>query len=172
LSFLSLEVLVFVVVLGTRGGMGTLKYAVAASVAVLLCTVSLATFASYGSLVSDGGMNRESWLYLVAFVHAAALVPAALLSFFAVSSAFGAVFNWVMVAGFFWVMGTGMASVGNVLVYFIQRADLDAEVVTNSNIDVGLMMGLLTCVAASVALGAFLRRRRLLVTSEGLKVRQ
>jgi hypothetical protein len=171
LVFLSADALVFTAMLAAKNGAGALGCAVAASAAVLACTALLATAASYDSLVGSGSMGRESWIYVVAFVHAAALAPVVLLSFFAVSSTFGSVFNCVTVSGLFWLVGTGMVSVGNVFVYFLQRADLEAGIVTNSNIDVGLMVGMLACIAASAAIYAIFRRRRLLISPEGLRVK-
>jgi hypothetical protein len=146
--------------------------AIAASASVLACAAASVTVASHDALASSGAVSRDGWIYLSAVIRGVPLAPIALLSLFAASARFGARFNWALVSGFVWLIGTGMISLGNAFVYVMQQADIDSGKIVNSGIYVGLMVCMLMCLAAGAALGVALRRKGLMITPAGLEARR
>ena len=150
----------------------TYRFSLISSSVVLLCTVLMATLTSYESLVESGVMSRYTWIYVSAIVHTAAVVPLVVMVLFVTAGISGASYNWVVVAGFGWLIGMGIMTMGYTLVNLVQRPDVDAGILANANIVIGLMVSLLVFIAFSLVLRHAFLKNQWLITTNGLEVKQ
>lgn len=147
---------------------GTERLAVTASVAVLICTVLLATVLSFDSVVNDGTMSKGIWMYVVAVLQTAPVVPLVVLTFMVFASVFKGSYNWAVIAGLGAFIGIGIQSIGYALVYLIQWLGLGAEVIVNGDVLYSLGIDLLVMIVFSIFL--YLKfSKGIVITSDGME---
>ena len=147
-------------------------YSLIMSATVLVSTILMVTIASYSSLVDGGVMTNYWWIYVSAAIHGTAMVPTIVMFFFTAAALFNASYNWVLMPGLFWMVGTGMQVPMYVAVYIVQYAELEAGIISNTTLVMTMFLNLILFFAVSMILRHIFKKNRYLVTAEGLKVRE
>lgn len=146
------------------------KYTFIMSLVVLICTTLMATLTSHEFLVEDGNMSRDTWIYVSAIVRTIAIFPMIIMFYFVVAAMFDASYNWAVTAALSPFIGIGMMVPGYVVMYIIQWNDIDAEVIMNANIVIGLMVSLISFIVFTLILRHVFLKNRYLITKNGLEV--
>ena len=149
---------------------GISKYALITSSFVLICTILAATLLSYETIVENGTVTADQWVYLCAVIHTVPLIPLVMMFYFATAPVFKASYNWIFVSGLSWILGLGILGMGYAVTYLIQRHDIDSGILTNTNIVISLITGLVTMIILSLILLGIFKRKRYLITENGLEV--
>jgi len=147
-------------------------YSLIMSLTVLVSTILMVTVASYSTLVDGGVVTNYWWIYVSAAIHGAAMIPTIVMFFFTTAALFNASYNWVLMPGLFWMVGTGMQVPMYVMVYIVQFAELEAEIISNTTVVMTMFLNLIMFFVVSMILRHIFKKNRYLVTSEGLKVRE
>jgi len=147
-------------------------YSAVMSIAVLICTVLMVTVASYGTLVDGGVMTDYWWIYVSAAIHGAAMVPIVVMFFFTTAAVFNASYNWVLMPGLFWLVGTGIQVPKYVMVYIVQFSELESGIISNTTLVMTMLLNLIMFIVVSIILRQMFKKNRYLITAEGLTVRQ
>jgi len=146
---------------------GVSLHSLLASSVVLVCTVVIVTVASVESMVDDI-VSRDTWSYVAALIHCAAILPLIISFYFTITAASGASYNWVLASGFAMFIGMGMLLPGHAVVFFTQRSKID-DVVTKTDAIAGLLVGLIIFTVFAIILCCVLRKKRCLITKNGLE---
>ncbi|MCL2143090.1 MAG: hypothetical protein FWH44_02370 [Methanomassiliicoccaceae archaeon] len=144
------------------------KYAVTASLAVLLCTVLSILLIPNDAFIA-GEATDHLWIYASAVILGIALIPQALLFFFVAAAMFKASYNWVMVSGLGWLVGTGMLIPKYLMVLVLQREEAELGMVINAAIVIGMMVNLIMFIVSFFFIGRALMKGRQVITSNGLE---
>jgi hypothetical protein len=148
------------------------KLALIASITVLICTVLMATVASYETMVDDGTSSKSTWTYVAAVIHAVPMIPVTLLTFYSIAAFSRASYNWVIVCGLGPFIGLGIQGIGYALTYPFVLADFQIGPTENAYVLYGLMFCMIFLIAFYMILKSKLKKGRLMITSNGLEVIQ
>ncbi|MCQ2070174.1 MAG: hypothetical protein MJZ68_03495 [archaeon] len=155
-------------------GMGTIRayVLVCLTALLLLITNSLSiTVVSYDTMVMRKGIDNDIWGLLIGTVHAVVMVPLVMVIYIALSSRFGAVFNWAMVRGLSVFIAMGVQVPGFVLEYIMHNVEYDTSNLNNGYIIYGFMTTLLFLILSSYLLSGSMRKKHLVLNANGLEVR-
>ena len=144
----------------------TSKYSVIAAVAALACAVCMITVVPENALVM-GGDTELIWVYAAGIITGAALIPQALLFFFAVAAKFKASYNWVMVFGLGWLVALGMTIPKTLMILVFWYGEVQAGLLSNPATVIGLMVNLILFLIFFSAAGGVLRKNRYIITRNG-----
>ena len=147
-------------------------FALLTSIIMLICTVLMATVVSYEMMVDDGIASKDVWTYAAAVVHAAPMIPLALLVFYGTAAFSGASYNWVLISGLGPFIGIGVQGMGYGLTYLFVIAELQIGPTENAYVLYSLMLCLVTLVAFFLCLKSTLKKKRILITSNGMEAMQ
>jgi hypothetical protein len=147
------------------------KYSLIAAVTVLVCTVLIGTVLSLESAVGGGMMTRDAWSYVTAVIECVAVIPLIILLHFVSASAFGASYNWALVSVLSFFVGLGMMLAGHAVIFFAQRSKIDV-IVTKTDVVAELLMSVIIFALLAVILSQIFKKRRYLITKNGLEARQ
>jgi len=142
------------------------------SAVVLICTVLMATVTSYEMMVDGGVAPKNVWTYVVAVIHAVPMVPLTLLTFHGMAAFSGASYNWVLISGLGPFIGIGMQGMGYGLTYLFVIADLQIGPTENAYVLYGLMICTIILVVFFLCLKSVLKKKRILITSNGMEAMQ
>ena len=95
-----------------------------------------------------------------------------MLFFFMVAAKFKMSLNWVMISGLGWLVGMGLSVSKYVAVLILQNAEVEADMVMNSTIVIGMLVNLLMFIIFFFAMGRVFKNNRYLITSDGLEARR
>ncbi len=147
-------------------------YSAVMSAAVLVCAVLSVTIFSYETLVEGGVVSPYGWVGITAVVRGAAILPLIIMFFFATAAIFKASYNWALVFGFGWLVGTGFHLPMCMFIYVVQFSDLELGIVTNNGLVVGMIIGMVISIAFTFVLRSVFKKNLYLITENGLVVRQ
>jgi hypothetical protein len=131
----------------------------------------MGTVLSLENAVVGGMMSRDVWAYETAFMKCVAVIPLIILFYFTAAAAFGASYNWALVAGLSFFVGLGMMLAGHTVIYFFQRSKID-DIVTKADVVAELLMSVIIFALLAVLLSHIFKRRRYLITKNGLETMQ
>jgi len=144
-------------------------YSVLAAMTVLVCTALMVTVFSAESMVKAGLETRDGWSYFAAAVQCIAIMPLVILLFFVIAAAFGASYNWAIASGFAFFAGLGMTVPGHAFVFFLQRWKLD-DLITKNDVVVSMILSFIIFAVFAVILGCIFKKKRYLITENGIEV--
>ncbi|MDR1954832.1 MAG: hypothetical protein LBP82_02635 [Candidatus Methanoplasma sp.] len=145
------------------------RYSLIAATVVLVCTILMVTAASLESLVDGGTVTRHGWIYVAGLIHGAAVIPLIILFYFTTAAAFNASYNWVFAPGFCIFMGLGMMIPAFTIVYWTQRAKMEADIIKSDDVIIGMAVELVMFVVFALFLLYIFRKHRYLITKNGLE---
>ena len=140
---------------------------VAASSALISAVLMILLFPSDAFVIGIETDNNQ--VILSAVVHGMALIPQIVLLFFTMAAAFNMSLNWVMISGLGWMVGMGLSVSKYVAVLILQNAEVEADLVMNSTIVIGMLVNLVMFIIFFYALGRKFKKNRYLITSDGLE---
>jgi hypothetical protein len=149
-------------------GSGASRAAFVSAISVLACTTLMILLFSSDSFVLGAATDNNA-VIAAAAVHGAALIPQVMLFFFTMAAAFRMSLNWVMISGLGWLVGMGMSVSKYVMVLIFQNPEVEADMVMNSTIVIGMLVNLLMFIVSFCVIGHLLKKRRLVITSDGLE---
>ena len=138
------------------------------SVILLVCTILITTVLSYETMVENGTMGKQSWIYLAGIVQAVPVLPIVLASFFVIAAVFGASYNWAVVTGLTVFIGLGILSGGYSLTYLFLAAGIEKGLMENAYILYGLLIGMFFLIAFTYVLFRIFKKNHYVITSDGL----
>ena len=147
-------------------------FALITSVIVLICTILMASVASYETMVDGGIISKSSWTYVAAVIHTIPMIPLTLLTFYGTAAFSGASYNWVLVSGLGPFIGLGIQGMGYGLTYLFVIAELKIGPTENAYVLYGLMLCMIILVIFFLCLKSKLKKDRLMITSNGMEVMQ
>jgi len=142
---------------------------VSAALTVLVCTVLMVTVFSAENMAAVGPETRDLWSYFEAVVQCIAIMPLAILLSFVIAAASGASYNWAIASGFAFFTGLGMTVPGHAFVFFLQRWKLD-ELITKNDVVAFMILSLVIFALFAIILGYIFKKKRYLITENGLEV--
>jgi hypothetical protein len=92
--------------------------------------------------------------------------------FFTAAALFNASYNWALLFGLSWMVGTGFQLPMCLSVFVVQISDLQHGIVTNNGLVVGMIIGLFISVVFSLVIRSVFEKNRYLITANGLTVRR
>jgi len=143
-------------------------YSRVASLTLLICTVIMLTAVPYESMFR-GGDSDMTWACISAALSGAVLITQAVLFFFLTASVFKASYNWVLVGGMGWIIGLGFMVIRYLTLLIFQYDEAESGLLVNPVTTVGMLVNLIMFVAAFVTIGNVMKKKRLIITSNGLE---
>ncbi|AIZ57221.1 hypothetical protein Mpt1_c13600 [Candidatus Methanoplasma termitum] len=169
---LSCFAVVFSIVSLMRCSETVYKYSVIMSVSVLICTILMITVASYDTLVNGKAMSDYWWIYLSGAIHGAAMIPLTVMFFFVTAALFDASYNWVLMPGLSWLVGTGFQVPKYLMVYVVQYSDFESGVISNTTLTLTMLVNMVMFIVFSLYLRRVFKKNLYLITKNGLVRRQ
>ena len=165
---LSLLALCYCIVSLKYGNAGL--FVTVASMIVMVCTILVTIVFSYDSMVTNGTMEKIDWSFIINIIQTVAVIPLTVLTFFIIAKVSEASYNWVMIGGFTPFIGLGIMGIGYALTYIFLLTELNDVLTDNVYILYGAAICLITHIVIALILGSIFKKRRYLITSNGLEV--